>query len=120
MQATFDTIVTVGDKPMVLDRHGFMLYYTNIGPRPITVTGHSWRLPFQRRQLVFTPQYEPGTAHLHSKLPVEITDGKSGHVFYKQNFFSELEQPEMALLDRPEFHRHSVAALRVALFELYR
>ena len=23
-------------------------------------------------------------------------------------------------LDRPEFHRHSVAALRVALFELYR
>ena len=27
---------------------------------------------------------------------------------------------EFACLDRPEFHRHSVAALRVALFELYR
>ena len=27
---------------------------------------------------------------------------------------------ESEVLDRPEFHRHSVAALRVALFELYR
>ena len=26
----------------------------------------------------------------------------------------------LADVDRPEFHRHSVAALRVALFELYR
>ena len=27
---------------------------------------------------------------------------------------------QITRVDRPEFHRHSVAALRVALFELYR
>jgi hypothetical protein len=114
MRAAFDTVVTIGNNPLVLDRHGFMLSFTNIGPRPITVTGHSWWLPFQRRQLFFTPHLEPGTAHLNSRLPVEITDGKSGHVFYKREFFSELEQPEVAL-----FHPNRLLAyFRIHFFRI--
>ena len=114
MRATFDTVVTNGTSPNVLDRHGFMLSFTNIGPRPITVTGHTWSLPFKKHQLFFMPQMEPGTAHLNSRLPVEITDGKEGHLFYKEAFFSELEQPEMAL-----FHSNkTVAFARIWLFRI--
>ncbi len=114
MRARFDTIVTNGTNPSVLDRHGFMLSFTNIGPRPITVSGHAWSLPFKRHQLFFMPQIDRETAHLNSRLPVEITDGKEGHLFYKETFFSELEQPEIAL-----FHPNkAVAFLRIWLFRI--
>jgi hypothetical protein len=114
MRATFDTVVTNGINPLVLDRHGFMLSFTNIGPRPITVTGHTWRLPFVKGQLFFMPQMERETAHLNSRLPVEITDGKEGHLFYKENFFSELEQPEIAL-----FHPKPIVAFcRIWFFRI--
>ncbi len=114
MRASFDTVVTTGNNPNLLDRHGFMLSFTNIGPRPITVTGHTWSLPFQKHQLFFMPQMERETAHLNSRLPVEITDGKEGHLFYKENFFSELDQPEKAL-----FHPNKVVAYtRIALFRI--
>ncbi len=35
-------------------------------------------------------------------------------------YYNTLRMWKGADVDRPEFHRHSVAALRVALFELYR
>lgn len=114
MRAGFDTVVTAGVNPNILDRHGFMLSFTNVGPRPIIVTSHTWSLPFKRHQLFFMPQMDHETAHLNSRLPVEITDGKEGHLFYKENFFSELDQPEMAL-----FHpRKTVAFIRISFFRI--
>jgi hypothetical protein len=114
MRARFDTALTPGSNPAVLDREGFMLSYTNIGPRPITVVGHAWSLPFKHYQLFFMPQMDREIAHLCTKIPVEITDGKAGHLFYKLNFFSELDQPEAAL-----FHpNRAIAFLRIFFFKI--
>lgn len=115
MRAQFDSALVPGAMPTVLDREGFMLSYTNIGPRPITVVGHDWSFPFARHRLFFMPQMDREIAHLCTSIPVEITDGKSGHIFYKLRFFSELDQPEAAL-----FHPNSVVAFaRIRLFRIH-
>ena len=114
LSARFDTVITAGQIANVLDRHGFMLSYTNVGRRPVTVVGHAWSVPFRKSKLILMPQMDPEIAHLCTNLPTELSDGKTGHIFYKLNFFSELEQPELVL-----FHSNRlVAFLRIKFFKI--
>ena len=114
MRATFNTAVTALERPDTLDNHGFLLEFTNIGARPITVTGHEWQLPFQNHRLLFIPHMDARSISITTRLPCELTDGKSGHVFYPDDFFLELEDRERAL-----FHPHPVVAyLRIHFFKI--
>ncbi|UGB45243.1 hypothetical protein LQ772_14855 [Frateuria edaphi] len=114
MRATFNTAVTTLTRTDTLDNHGFMLEFTNIGARPITVTGHEWQLPFQKHRLLFMPHMDVRSAAITTRLPCELTDGKSGHVFYPDDFFLELEDREKAL-----FHPNRlIAYLRIRFFKI--
>ena len=104
-----------GSDPQILDRRVFSLEYTNQGPRTVTVTNHAWRLPFVKGILFMFPNMDASVAHVCSQLPLELSDGKSGHTFYPDNHFAKLDRPEIAL-----FHPHrGVAWLRIWFFRLY-
>ena len=114
MRATFNTAITTLTRVDILDNHGFMLEFTNIGARPITVTGHEWHLPFQKHRLLFMPHMDTRSATITTRLPCELTDGKSGHAFYPHDFFRELEDPDKALFHPNRF----VAYLRIRFFKI--
>ena len=114
MQATFNTAVTTLTRSDTLDNRGFMLEFTNIGARPITVTGHEWQLPFQKHRLLFMPHMDTRAAAICTRLPCELTDGKSGHVFYPDDFFLELEDRGKALFHPNWF----VAYIRIRFFTI--
>ena len=63
-------------------------------------------------KLGYTIIYVPNVAESLSFF--ESAFGLSRRFLHESGDYGELE------MDRPEFRRHSVAALRVALFELYR
>jgi hypothetical protein len=114
MRATFSTVVTTLARTDTLDNHGFMVEFTNIGARPITVTGHEWQLPFQKHRLLFMPHMDSRSAAITTRLPCELTDGKSGHVFYPYDFFLALDGREKALFHPNRF----VAYLRIRFFKI--
>ena len=115
LKAEFSLGLTPSKDPRILDRRVFILEFTNQGPRTITITNHAWRLPFVKGVLFMFPNMDTSLAHLGSPLPLELTDGKSGHTFYSDDHFAKLEEPEKAL-----FHPHrGVAWLRIWFFRLY-
>lgn len=114
MRANFNTATTTLHRHDKLDNHGFMLDFTNIGARPITVVGHEWKLPLQRHRLLFMPHLDPRSAHVSTRLPLELTDGKSGHVFYPSDFFLQLDDREKALFHANWF----VAYARIRFFKI--
>lgn len=98
----------------VLDRAVFALSFANVGRRPVTVTGHCWKLPFAKGIVFLQPHRDPEVGKLCSKLPLELTDGKEGHVFYPDDFFLKLDEPEKFL-----FHRNRyVAWFRIHFFKV--
>lgn len=104
-----------GRDPRVLDQRVFTLEFTNEGPRPVTVTNHAWRLPFVKGMIFMFPNVDTEVAHLCSTLPLELTDGKTGHTLYPSDHFARLDEPENVF-----FHeRRAVAWLRIWFFRLY-
>ncbi|MCC6208760.1 MAG: hypothetical protein IT488_11480 [Gammaproteobacteria bacterium] len=115
MSAEFNIGLVAGDNPSIIDRECYVLSFTNIGPRPITVTNHCWFLPFFKGNIFLMPQMDTQLGHLCSKLPLELSDGKEGRAFYGRDFFSQLDEPEKVL-----FHKNRLIAwLRIRLFRIY-
>lgn len=104
-----------GSDPRLLDQAVFALSFTNIGPRSVTITNHVWRLPFSKGSIVMFPNIDTPVAHLCSKLPLELTDGKTGHAFYPIAHFAKLQKRESVF-----FHpNRRVSWLRIWFFQLY-
>lgn len=115
MKAIFDVGLVSGDNPTIMDREVYILSFTNIGPRPITVTNHCWSLPFVKGIIFLMPSMDHQLGQLCSKLPLELSDGKEGHAFYGKSFFSQLDEPGNVL-----FHKNRLVAwLRIRLFKIY-
>ena len=110
--------LTLGLLPSItsdrIDRAVFVLSFTNVGPRPVTVTNHCWVIPRQKGIVFFQPYLDPNTGGLCSKLPLELTDGKEGHAFYPDSFFLDLDNPEKFLFHKK---RH-IAWLRIYFFKI--
>ena len=118
-RVTIDARLTVGLVPgadrSVLDQRVFVLSFTNSGVRPVTVTNHSWSVPFVKGVIFMFPNLDPKVGSLCTKLPVELTDGKSGHSFYPIDHFASLEKPETVL-----FHPNALVAwLRIRFFRVF-
>lgn len=103
-----------GNNPNVLDTHVYALAFTNVGPRPVTVTNHCWFLPFKKGVVYLMPQMDRELGRLCSTLPIELTDGKDGHAFYSDDFFSKLDEPEKFLFHKNRF----VAWWRINFFRV--
>ncbi len=96
MDASFDVGMAPGTNPLVIDQPVYILSFTNIGKRSITVTNYEWNIPAsgKRRRFITFPQMDRPVSHLCTKLPVELTDGKSGHIFHVESFFRNIDKPE--------------------------
>jgi hypothetical protein len=115
VKADLNVSLIPGANPSVLDRRVFMLSFTNVGSRPVTVINHVWSLPLSRGFVFLMPNLDPQLGPLCSKLPLELTDGKSGHIFFGEDFFSSLEEPEKVF-----FHRSLLLAwLRIRFFRVH-
>ena len=114
VSAELNVGIVPGDNPLVLDTRVYILSFTNIGPRPVTITNHCWILPFPKSFVFLMPQIDSALGKLCSKLPLELTDGKEGHAFYSYDFFSKLNQPEKVF-----FHKNCLIAwIRIYFFKL--
>lgn len=102
------------DNATVLDRPVFVLSFTNVGPRPVTVTNHCWILPLLKGFVYLQPHMDVEVGGLCSELPLELTDGKEGHVFYPENFFLQLDDPHRFFFHKSRY----VAWLRIHFFKV--
>jgi hypothetical protein len=112
VRAYLDVGLVPGNDHLILDRRVFILSFTNIGPRPVTVTNHSWFFPFSKGYIALFPQMDERVSRLCTQLPIELTDGKSGHIFYPNDFFLLLEEPERVFLIKHRF----LAWIRIHFF----
>jgi hypothetical protein len=114
MQAELNIGLIPGTNPTILDQQVYILSFTNIGVRPVMVTNHHWSLPFVKGISILMPQMDSQLGPFCSKLPIELTDGKEGHIFYAVNFFSKLDKPEEFL-----FHKNCLVAwIRIHFFRV--
>lgn len=98
----------------VLDRAVFVLSFTNVGMRPVTVTNHCWEIPLVKGITFLHPYSGTEVSHLCSKIPLELTDGKEGIVFYPMDFFKKLERANEFL-----FHSNKyIAWMRIRFFKV--
>ncbi|EIA1794438.1 hypothetical protein [Vibrio harveyi] len=96
----------------------FVLEFTNIGVRPVTVTNYKWRIPLNgsRKSSVITfPQQDPRVAAYCSKFPMELTDGKGGNLFHTDDFFLNRDEPEKFLYPKSKFK----AFVRIYFFKIF-
>ncbi|EGQ9468953.1 hypothetical protein C4H03_RS23210 [Vibrio parahaemolyticus] len=101
-----------------LDMNVYVLEFTNIGVRPVTVTNYKWRIPFngsRKSSLITFPQLDDRVAPYCSKLPIELTDGKSGNIFHTEDFFTNRDDPKAFLYPENKL----IAFLRIHLFRVY-
>lgn len=117
-QIHLKSALTLGLLPSVnanlLNRPVFVLSFTNVGPRPVTVTNHCWVLPHVKGVVFLQPYMDAGVGSLCSKLPLELTDGKEGHVFYSDDFFLKLDDPAKFLFHKKRY----IAWLRIHFFKV--
>jgi hypothetical protein len=99
----------------ILDRIVFIISFTNVGPRPVIVVNHAWSLPFSRGVIFLMPDLDPQLGSLCAKLPLELSDGKGGHVFFDENFFSLLENSQGVFFHENLF----IAWLRIRFFRVH-
>lgn len=104
-----------GDDPLVVNRRVYILEFTNIGHRPVTISSHYWYLPFRKSKSFLMPNLDSRVSHFCSKFPIELTDGKTGYIFYPEDFFSSvLDEPHKFL-----FHENTLVAwLRINFFKV--
>jgi hypothetical protein len=117
MSNRFSLGLTVGEDPMVLNKKVYVLEFTNIGVRPVTVTNYKWKVPFTKngKFSITFPQIDPRVTALCSKLPMELTDGKSGRIFHTEDFFSEMDKPQEFMYPRSKL----LAFIKIWFFRMY-
>jgi hypothetical protein len=96
----------------------FILGFTNIGVRPVTVTNYKWRIPFhgtRKSSTITFPQLDPRVAAYCSKFPLELTDGKGGNLFHTDDFFINRDDPESFLYPKNKLK----AFIRIYFFKIY-
>ena len=103
-----------GNDPLVINRRVYILEFTNIGYRPVTISSHYWYLPFRKGKSFLMPNLDNRVSRLCSTMPLELTDGKTGHIFYPADFFSILDEPHELLFHKNIF----VAWLRINFFKI--
>jgi hypothetical protein len=114
MRAELNTGLIPGPDPTILNRQVYILSFTNTGPRPITATNHCWSLPFVKGIIFMMPHLDRQLGPLCSKLPLELTDGKEGHIFYAADFHTRLEKTERFLCHKNRF----IAWIRIRFFRV--
>lgn len=115
LKATLSVGIIPGNNPSILDQEVFILECVNRGPRPVTITNHYWRLPLHRTKIMFHPNLDPDTGRLCTKLPFELTDGKSAHFFYPIDFFNaRLDEPDKIFFPASRV----LASFRIRFFSL--
>jgi hypothetical protein len=117
MDASFK-IGTIGGKdPNRLDTLVYILSFTNVGARPITVTNYEWRIPLSKKGIGkhITNPYNGSFGHRCTKFPVQLTDGQSGYLFHDKNFFSAMENRETFLYAE----RKIIAWFKIRFFKVY-
>ena len=114
VSAELNVGIVPSNNPLVLDTRVYILSFTNVGIRPVTITNHCWFLPFSKGVIFLMPHMDLVVGILCSKLPLELTDGKEGHAFYPYDFFSRLDEPEKIL-----FHKNRLIAwIRIHFFKV--
>ncbi|MCR9873585.1 hypothetical protein NB614_02940, partial [Vibrio parahaemolyticus] len=101
-----------------LDMKVFILEFTNIGVRPVTVTNYKWRIPLngsRKSSIITFPQLDPRVSTYCSKLPMELTDGKSGNIFHTDDFFINRDDPEAFLYPKNKLK----AFIRIHFFKVF-
>lgn len=95
----------------------YILEFTNIGVRPITVTNYRWKIPFLKSAafVITFPQLDSRVASVCTKLPAELTDGQGGNIFHTDDFFSAMEEPEKFLYPKSKI----MAFIRIWFFKMY-
>ena len=115
LKADFNTALLPKDDPKVLETHVFALSFTNQGPRTVTVNNFVLSLPFSKKVIYIFPWMDSRVSHFCSKLPAELLDGKTGHIFFPIDFFNSLEKPDIVL-----FHKNKLLAwMRIHFFRIY-
>ena len=118
MSASFHKSYIARDAPSLENMYVYLLSFTNIGPRPITVVSYEWAMPKgtgkYNRAMIF-PQLNPEVSYLCTKLPVELTDGQSGQILHVENFFDDLEDKEKFLFPKSKWG----AWYRIMYFRIY-
>ena len=99
----------------LLDRQVFILTYTNIGYRKVTVTNHCWTFPLIKGIIFFNPNMDREIGSLCPQSSQELEDGQQAHVFYRYQFFLELDKPEDMLFPESKI----LAWLRINYFKVY-
>ncbi len=116
MNANFDTGRVSGEAPNILNKSVYILSFTNVGPRPITVTNYEWKLPLAKiKRCITFPNLDPSVTHLCTKFPTELTDGKGGIIFHANHFFRSMDDPEDFLYPKS----YISAWLKIRFFKMY-
>jgi len=117
MDTTFSVGRISGDSPKIMDKWVYILNFTNIGVRPITVVNYDWRIPFTKKgtKSITFPQLDQSVYHLCTRLPKELTDGKSGDIFHANDFFLKIANPEGFLYPKNKI----LAWFRIHFFKMY-
>lgn len=96
----------------------FILSFTNIGSRPVTVTNYKWRIPFSGKHtayIVTMPQLDRRVAPYCTKMPAELSDGNSGNVFHTDDFFVNMDNPDNFLYPKEKW----LAFVRIHFFKVF-
>ncbi len=96
----------------------YILSFTNIGQRPITVTNYKWKIPFSgkhRSYVVTMPQLDRRVSRFCTKMPVELFDGHSGNIFHTEDFFINIDNPDTFLYSKNKL----LAFVRIKFFKIF-
>mgnify|MGYP006278641043 CR=1 FL=1 len=96
----------------------FILSFTNIGVRPITVTNYKWRIPFSGKSttcLITMPQLDRRVSQFCTKMPVELSDGNSGSIYHTDDFFINMDNQDNFLYPENKL----LAFIRIKFFKMY-
>ncbi|MCZ4332279.1 hypothetical protein O4H51_05315 [Aeromonas hydrophila] len=96
----------------------FILSFTNIGARPVTVTNYKWRIPFSGKitaYIITMPQLDRRVAPYCTKMPVELSDGNGGSIYHTDDFFIKMDDPDNFLYPKNKL----LAFIRIKFFKIY-
>jgi hypothetical protein len=95
----------------------YILEFTNVGIRPITVTNYRWKIPFLKKAafVVTFPQMDARVSAVCTKFPAELKDGQGGNIFHTEDFFSAMDEPENFLYPKNKIK----AFVRIWFFKMY-